>query len=164
MFVKFIYLTIHPFISFSLHMNNETEFHCCTSLVRQASLLSWHQDQVVQRADPPCSRERSHPPAGSVHGQWQDQDDTRAKQNHPAQAEEQRRELAQSNWLFAHTHTLLMLLHQSSYLFRYSLQWSWWQILHSNLITHKRKEKQFFFYVQYSRWLWILASSNRTGR
>lgn len=108
MFVKFIYLTIHPFISFSLHMNNETEFHCCTSLVRQASLLSWHQDQVVQRADPPCSRERSHPPAGSVHGQWQDQDDTRAKQNHPAQAEEQRRELAQSNWLFAHTHTHLV--------------------------------------------------------
>lgn len=73
---------------------------CCTLLVRQASLLSRHQDQVVQRPDPPRGGERSRSPAGSVHGQRQDQDVTRAKPNHPAPAEEQRRELAQSEWWF----------------------------------------------------------------
>lgn len=87
----FSHLSIHSFI-WTVH---------CTCLASQASLLSWHQDQVVQRADPPCGRERRHPPAGSVLGQRQDQDVTRAKQNHPAQAEEQRRELAQSKRLFA---------------------------------------------------------------
>ena len=67
-----------------------------TSLVSQASLLSQHQDQVIQRADPPCSRERRCPPVGSVLGQWQDQDVTWREQNHPPQGEEQRWELAQS--------------------------------------------------------------------
>lgn len=71
-------------------------FICCALLVRQASLVSRHQDQDDQRADPPRGGERSHSPAGSVHGQWQDQDVTRAETNHPAPAEEQRRELAQS--------------------------------------------------------------------